>query len=131
MNYFVDTDTPLRPSRARARATTQSTPCSNNSINRPGYEGFDWSRLYTRGSNDWMTRMCSLTHVHFADMSSIESVGSNWMSGCYSLVSIDFRGLPHLNTVGHIWMYGCDSIISPNFGGLAHLQRIGNFWMAH
>ena len=43
--------------------------------------------------NGWMTGHPSLTHVDFADMSSIETVGHDWMCRCASLVSIDFGGL--------------------------------------
>ena len=76
--------------------------------------------------NGWMTGHPSLTHVDFADMSSIETIGHDWMCRCASLVSIDFSGLSNLTMVGRNWLGHCEFFFSPDFDGLSQLARVGD-----
>ena len=54
----------------------------------------------------WLHNNRSLKRVHFADLSSLTTIGNNWMSMCSKLVSVNFSGLSNLTTVGEYWMNG-------------------------
>ena len=54
----------------------------------------------------WLSSNSSLKRIHFADLSSLTTIGNDWMSGCTALVSVNFSGLANLTTVGHNWKVG-------------------------
>ena len=46
--------------------------------------------------DNWLKNNRSLKRVHFADLSSLTTIGHNWMSGCSKLVAVNFSGLSNL-----------------------------------
>ena len=74
----------------------------------------------------WLSNNRSLKRVHFADLSSLTTIGHDWMSGCSELVSVNFSGLSSLTTVSNHWMQDCPSLVSLDFRGLSNLHDVGD-----
>ena len=46
----------------------------------------------------WLSSNSSLKRIHFADLSSLTTIGNNWMSGCSNLVA------------NHLWIRSCSRL---------------------